>query len=375
MPILAVEKFIEKLNTNVVGDNTVLRFVVIFAIVIACFVLGRSLEFFLNKAADIGNRRKPDNVVSITLKSLAKPAYVLIMVFSAELCRLILILPEKLVVPAQKVTSGMLAIAIAYTLFHLVDIIEHYLLIFTSRTHNKLDDMLVPIIRKSLRVVIAIISAIFVAEVIFGSENIKGIMLSAGLGGMAIALAAKDTIANFFGSVNIFADRPFHIGEIVKINDYIGTIEEVGFRSTRIKTLDAHMITVPNSILTNTYIENISARPAIRRTDSLTITYDSGPEKAERAVKIIREILTDIPEVNTDTEKYGSKVYFNSFGDWSLNIYMSYWVSPPDYWLAMGIHQQVNLEIMRRFRDAEIEFAFPSQTIYMDGGDADQPQQ
>ena len=376
MQALVMYDIIEALNIKIVGENTILRFILILAVIILCFAVGRTLQFFLNKYAKLHEKKRGENIISITLRCLAKPVYVLTMVLAVGLCRFILILPTNLFGPSEKVIRGMFAIAIAYTLFHLIDIIEHYLLRLTNRTDNNLDNMLVPIIRKSLRVVIAIISTLFVAEVIFGPENIKGIMLSAGLGGMAIALAAKDTIANLFGSVNIFADRPFNAGDVIKIDKYIGTVEYVGFRSTRIKTLEGHMVAVPNSIITNTYVENISQRPAIRRRDSITITYNSGPEKAEKAVEIIKEILVKIPEVNVaDPKKYGVKVYFSNFGDWSLNIYISYWVSPPDYWLAMGIHQQINLEMMRRFRDAQIEFAFPSQTIYMDGGNANQPEQ
>jgi MscS family membrane protein len=223
--------------------------------------------------------------------------------------------------------------------------------------------MLVPIVRKALRLTIAIIAILLIAENILG-KSIQSLLMGAGVGGLAIAFAAKDTIANFFGSVTIFTDRPFQIGEVVKIGEHKGPVEEVGFRSTRIRTLEGHLVTIPNSVITNTTVENIGKRPFIRRTSNFTITYDSGPKKAKRAVEIIKEVLAGVPEINSDPDRL-ARVYFSDFNDWSLNIYMSYWVKPPDYWLFQEVNERINLEIMQRFEAEKIEFAFPSQTLYL----------
>jgi len=223
--------------------------------------------------------------------------------------------------------------------------------------------MLVPIVRKALRVTIAIIAVLLISENILGA-NVKSLLLSAGVGGIAVALAAKDTIANFFGSITIFTDRPFQMGELVKIGEHRGPVEAVGFRSTRIRTLEGHLVTIPNSVIASTNVENIGKRPFIRRTSNITITYDSGHTKAKRAVEIIKEVLNNVPEVNTDPEK-PPRVYFSDFNDCSLNIYMSYWVKPADHWLYHQVNEQVNLEIMKRFEAEQIEFAFPTQTLYV----------
>jgi MscS family membrane protein len=115
-------------------------------------------------------------------------------------------------------------------------------------------------------------------------------------------------------------------------------------------------------------IENIGQRPYICRTSNITITYDCGPGKAKKAVEIIKDILAGVAEVNADAEN-PPRVYFSDFADWSLNIYMSYWVKPPDYWLYHEVNERVNLEIMKRFEAEGIEFAFPSQTLYVKTGD------
>ena len=241
--------------------------------------------------------------------------------------------------------------------------IEHYLGRWTNRTETKLDDMLVPVVRKSLRVTIAIVSAIFIADNIL-EYNVQSILLSAGVGGIAIALAAKDTVANFFGSLTIFTDRPFQVEQLITVSGYTGIVEDVGFRSTRIRTLQGHLVTVPNSAVSNSTVENISSRPFIRRTSNITITYGSGLAKTEKAVSIIKDILAGVAEVNVDPDR-PPRVYFSDFNDWSLNIYVSYWVVPADYWGAKAVDERVNFEIMKRFEQAGIEFAFPSQTVYV----------
>jgi MscS family membrane protein len=223
--------------------------------------------------------------------------------------------------------------------------------------------MLVPVLRKSLRVTIAIVAVIYIVDNIL-DQNVQSILLGAGVGGVAIALAAKDSISNFFGSLTIFADRPFQIDELVDIEGNVGAVEEVGFRCTRIRTLEGHLVSVPNSIITSSLVKNIGKRPFIRRTSNITITYDSGTEKTSRAVEIIKDILAKVPEVNTLKDK-PPRVYFSDFNDWSLNIYVSYWVCPPDYWVFQEVNERVNFEIMKQFEAEGIEFAFPSQTLYV----------
>jgi MscS family membrane protein len=245
-----------------------------------------------------------------------------------------------------------------------VDVIEYYLNRLVGKTETKLDDMLVPIVRKALRITIAIIAILLISENILGADKVKSLLFSAGIGGIAVALAAKDTIANFFGSITIFTDRPFQMGELVRIGEHLGPVEEVGFRSTRVRTLQGHLVTIPNSVITNSCVENIGRRPFIRRTSNITVTYDSGHTKAKKAVEIIKEVLADVPQLNTDPER-PPRVYFSDFNDWSLNIYMSYWVKPPDYWLYHQVNEQVNFEIMKRFEAEHIEFAFPTQTLYV----------
>ena len=356
--------------------NEVWRFLLLLLVVIVAMAVGRIVQFAINNYAGRRDKKRGLTALTLFLRCLTKPISVAFFALGLYLCKLCLVFEDKTAVPVvegirstiekgwTKIAQAVAAIALAYALYRLVDIIEYYLQRWTDKTQTKMDDMLVPVIRKSLRITIAIIAALFIAETILGAEQIKTVLLSAGVGGIAIALAAKDTIANFFGSIAIFADRPFQIDEMIEIADHKGSVEQVGFRSTKIRTLQGHLVTVPNSVIVNSAVENIGRRPYIRRKSNITITYDSGQRGAERAVQIIKEVLSNVPEVNTDPEK-SPRVYFSDFNDWSLNIYMSYWVKPSDYWLYHQVNERINLEIMKRFEAEKIEFAFPSQTLYV----------
>ena len=360
---------LKTVNYEIIRGNTIWRFGLVLLVVMAAMAAGRIIQFAIKSYAMRLAKKRGQSSLTLLLKALANPIYVATFAAGIFFAKAPLFFDDEIGIRTAigggwtKLARVILAIAAAYGLYRLVDVIEYYLNRLVGKTETKLDDMLVPIVRKALRLTIAIIAILLISENILGT-NIKSLLLSAGVGGIAVALAAKDTIANFFGSITIFTDRPFQMGELIKIGEHRGPVEAVGFRSTRIRTLQGHLVTIPNSVITNSSVENIGRRPFIRRTSNITITYDSGHTKAKRAVEIIKEVLAGVPEVNTDPEK-PPRVYFSDFNDCSLNIYMSYWVRPPDYWLYQQVNEQVNLEIMKRFEAEQIEFAFPTQTLYV----------
>lgn len=260
------------------------------------------------------------------------------------------------------------AVAIIWFIFRLVDIVDVRLKQWAAATENTIDDMMAPLLGKTLRIFIIVIGGILIIRNLTGVD-IGPLLASLGVGGIAVALAAKDSIANFFGTLTIFFDRPFQVGHRVVFGSTDGVIESVGFRSTRIRTLDGHLVTVPNEGLVNTSIENIGMRPHIRWLNNLTITYDTPPEKVERAVAILREILDNHEGMHPD---FPPRVYFNGFNDWSLNILMVAWYHPADYWNMQEWQQRTCLEILQRFNEEGIDFAFPSQTLYLANDDARQ---
>jgi MscS family membrane protein len=262
----------------------------------------------------------------------------------------------------SRLTGTLVAIAITWFVYLLVDILEHWLTHLTSRSRSALDDQLVPMLRKTLRIVIVIMAALFIAQNIY-KWDIGALIAGLGLGGLAFALAAKDMLANFFGSITIFADRPFTLGDRVVIDGQDGMVEEVGFRSTRIRTLQGHLVTVPNGTVANTTVENIGRRPSIKRVLNVTVTYDTSLEKMEEGVAILRDMLDKRMEhFPVDSPP---RVYFSDFNAASLNIVVYYWFAPPDWWEYLQFTHEFNMELLRRFNEAGIEFAFPTQTLYV----------
>jgi MscS family membrane protein len=266
---------------------------------------------------------------------------------------------------AQKAAYVGATIAIIWFILRLVGVLDVYLKRWAAATESTIDDMLVPIVGKTIRLFIILIGAMIIIQNMTGLK-IGPLLASLGIGGLAVALAAKDSIANFFGTLTILFDKPFQVGHRITIDQYDGTVENVGFRSTRIRTLTGHLVTIPNEKLVNSSLENIGERPYIRWLTNIGITYDTPPDKVEKAVQIIREILENHEGMKED---FPPRVFFNGFNDWSLNIMVVVWYHPPDYWDYQAWQQKTCLEIMRRFEAEEIDFAFPSRTIYVANDD------
>ncbi|MDP7636416.1 MAG: mechanosensitive ion channel family protein [Phycisphaerae bacterium] len=260
------------------------------------------------------------------------------------------------------VCKAVAVLAVGWFIYRLVDVVEHFLLRWTSRTETQLDDQLVPLIRKTLRVVVVIVASLFIAQNIF-HWNIGALVAGLGLGGLAFALAARDMLANLFGSVTIFADRPFQLGDRIRVAGNDGMVEEVGFRSTRIRTLTGHQVTLPNAVVANSPVENIGRRPFIKRSLDVTVTYDTSPEKVHRAVEILRE-MCDARKGHFDPD-FPPRVFFSEFNADSLGISVFYWFTPPDWWGFLAFNHEFNMELLRRFNEEGIEFAFPTQTLYV----------
>ncbi|MBW2053051.1 MAG: mechanosensitive ion channel family protein [Deltaproteobacteria bacterium] len=253
------------------------------------------------------------------------------------------------------------AIAIIWFIYRLVQVIDLRIKKWADFTESTIDDTMAPLIGKTLRIFIVMIGGVLILQNLTGI-NIGPLVASLGIGGLAVALAARESIANFFGALTILFDKPFQAGERVMIDNYDGVVESVGFRSTRVRLLTGHQVTIPNEKAVNSTIENIGRRPHIRWLTNIGITYDTPTEKVEKAVSIIGEILENHEGMD---EEFPPRTFFNGFNDYSLNILVIAWYHPPVYWDYQAWIQGTCLEIMRRFETEGIEFAFPTQTIYM----------
>ena len=192
--------------------------------------------------------------------------------------------------------------------------------------------------------------------------ELRALLTGLGIGGLAFALAAKETLANFFGSVMIFVDRPFQIGDWIVVNGAEGIVEEVGFRSTRIRTFYNSVISVPNAVFTDAKIDNYGQREYRRTVCTLNLTYDTTPEQIQAFCEGIRAIII----ANAHTRKDYYEVHMSGFGAHSLDV-MVYFFFKVDSWTAeLRERHNVYLEIMRLAGDLGVCFAFPTQTLHVD---------
>ena len=257
----------------------------------------------------------------------------------------------------EKILIALIAITALYFTLRLIDTGVAYFKSRVEKTESKLDDTLLYVARLTLRT-FAVVVIVLLALDNLGIE-IAGLLAGLGIAGLAVALAAQQTLANIFGAITIFLDRPFRIGDAVSMEGFTGKIEAIGLRSTRLRTFDGTLVTLPNSIVANAKIDNWDARPTRRTNFTIGVTYDTSYEKLKRAVEILREVMANHP----GTAQY--RAYFNSYGDYSLNILVNHWCKYLDYEQYLQCIEEILFEIKKRFEEEGIEFAFPSQTLYV----------
>jgi MscS family membrane protein len=358
-------------NTKTFYGITWLKLILCFLMLFVVFLVERIVRLSIDRRwRRIEEKQEEKPIRHLILKSVAKPLSLFIWVYGTYFVLTPIFLNFRkpdgtnfVHTVAQQASDLGAAVALVWFIFKLVSIVDFQLKKWAASTDNAIDDVLAPLAGRTLRVFIVIIGGILIVQNLTGVK-IGPLLASLGIGGIAVALAAKDSIANLFGTLTILFDKPFQIGERIMIDKFDGVVEDVGFRSTRIRTLTGHLVTIPNEKVVSSGVENVGKRPHIRWLTNITITYDTPPDKVEKAVSIIKEILDDHEGMHPD---FPPRVYFNGFNDWSLNITVFAWYHPANYWDMQEWLQRTCLEILRRFKDEGIDFAFPSRTLYLAG--------
>jgi MscS family membrane protein len=193
--------------------------------------------------------------------------------------------------------------------------------------------------------------------------DVKALLAGLGIGGLAFALAAQDTIANLFGSIVVAIDQPFKLGETVRIGGNTGTVEDIGLRSTKIRLPDRSLVIIPNRTVANEAITNLSRFTGRRVEQVLGLTYDTTPEQMEAIVAEIRRIIT----AETEVDAASVHVYFRDYSASSLDIWVAYNAKDPDFAKHLARRQRINLAVMRAVAARGLSFAFPTSVMHLDG--------
>lgn len=258
----------------------------------------------------------------------------------------------------SKSLTIIVAVSLTYMALKFVDLVMGY---WRTRAKGEgdrtFDEQLFPIVRKSLKVFISVVAVLVTLDNM--DVDITAAIASLSIGGLAVGLAAQDTLANLFGAVSVFVDKPFKIGDRIQLESVDGIVESIGLRSTRVRNLDGHLITVPNKTMGNATITNITRRPNIKTVMNIGITYDTPAAKVQRAIAMLQEIYRAHPKTADLI------ISFNQFADSSLNILVVHWWGGLDYKEYLEGMQELNLVIKDRFDAEGISFAFPSRTLYL----------
>ncbi len=254
-------------------------------------------------------------------------------------------------------------VIVAWALYRCIRVITYMLDKITSKTESDLDNQLVPFVEKFLKVVVIVIGFILIVRE--WGYDINGLLAGLGLGGLAFALAAKDTLSNLFGSIMIITDRPFAVGDWIQTPGVEGTVEEIGFRSTKVRTFANSLVTVPNSLIANSTIENWSRMFKRRIFFKLGVTYTSSVNQVREAVERVKDAVRN----NEDIKQDFWLVNFSDFNDSSLDI-MVYCFTKTTAWAEfMKVQEDLLLTIMEKTREIGVSVAFPSRSVYMENPD------
>ena len=248
--------------------------------------------------------------------------------------------------------------------FQLITLLDVKMRAFAKRPDNSLDSLMVDITRKLLKIVLAVVTVLFIGQSIF-QLNITTLLAGAGVVGLAVAFASRETLSNFFGTLVIILDRPFRIGDRVQIGDVNGLVQSVGMRSTRVITANESVFSIPNSRIAEQPIENISNRGVIRYTLVLGLDYATSAEQLQQAMTILREITTDFK--GKDQPQYFPRIFFEEFGASALNIRVIMWLKTTSFDREEQLRTEVNLTILQRFNEAGLSLAFNTVTNNLTG--------
>ena len=336
--------------------NTIQIWILSFFIIILSMLLGKAVYWVFSKVVRGFTSRTSSKLDNIIVDTVEEPVVFFLISSGIWFGLRRLTVPEAVETAINNSFQILVALLIAWLLSRLFDAVcQEYLQPWVENSENDLDDQLLPILRKAVK------TAIWVLAVIIGLNNagynVGALIAGLGIGGLALAMAAKDTVSNLFGGVTVFTDQPFRIGDRIKIAGYDGTVIEIGIRSTKLQTLEGRIVTIPNAKFADAPVENVSREPSRKIILNLGLTYDTQPDKMQLAM----DLLKQIGDSNENTEEK-LIIFFNGFGDFAMNIMFIYYISKGAD--IANTQSEINMEILRQFNNNGLEFAFPTQTLY-----------
>ncbi len=337
-------------------ENTLEQWLLALLIIVGSVVVGKALYWIFGRVVRRLTAKTKTRLDDIVVDMIEEPAIFVMVLFGIWYGTNTLTLPDDVELWTGQVFQVLIVLTIAWLISRLFDTLyREYVVPLAAKTETDLDDQILPIARKSVKVVIWVMAIVVALD--NAGYNVGALLAGLGIGGLALAMAAKDTVSNIFGGFTIFVDKPFTLNDRVVAAGFDGVVKEVGLRSTRLETLAGRIVTIPNSKFSDSPVENVSAEPSRKVVVALGLTYDTTPEQMVQAMDLLKEIAAANPDLE---EKVVAA--FTDYGDFSMNITFVYYVKKGSD--IAGTRSAINLEILRKFNEHGLEMAFPTQTLY-----------
>lgn len=336
--------------------NTLESWGISILIIVGAVVVVKLISLFSRKVLKPFITRTPNHLDNVIYYSLESPIKFAVMLLGIWIAIHRLVYPNNFVKTIDNAYRILIVLDITWVFARLIGgLLEIYLRKeSTGQTHK-----MMPIIKRTALVLVWIIGIVMALSNI--GVNISALLGTLGIGGIAFALAAQDTVKNIFGAFTIFTDKPFNIGDTIRVDSFEGTVIDVGARSTKIMDYDKRIITFPNYKITDANIINISSEPKRRVVLNLGLTYDTTPEKMKEALDILKAIPERVENVSSNPSD--TTAVFTNYADSALVIMYIYFIEKQGD--ILGVTSNMNMEILSSFNKAGLEFAFPTQTVYI----------
>ncbi len=303
---------------------------------------------------------KESPVIDKYIDPISHPISFLIVISMLSAFLPLLEIPIQFNVWVANIVKALFPITITLIVYRSSDLIADFYSVLASKTETTVDDQLIPLVRKVIKIIIVILGLLYVLSVL--GVEITPLLAGASVGGLALALAAQDTLKNFFGSITIYTDSPFEVGDWIVFDGGEGVVEEIRVRSTRIRTFHNSVISVPNGILADLKIDNMGRRRFRRFRTQIGLTYDTPPDLIDAYVTGLRAIVKEHPKTKNDPYE----ISLNDFGPSSLNILVYIFFEVENWSQELKARQEFMLEAIRLSKELNVRFAFPTTTLHVE---------
>ena len=333
--------------TKTFYGNTVADWVKACVIVIAALILGRVLYWLIGRTIKRAAAKTKTHVDDVLVDLLEEPIVFGVIIAGIWYGLQTLTLPAEAGQAIDRIVWALFTLDGAWLVTRVFDaVVTEYLIPIARKTESELDDYLVPILSKSVKIAIWTVALIMALD--NAGFDVLAILGGLGIGGLAFALAAQDSVGNFFGSIAIFLDKPFRVGDRIQVQGYDGVVTTVGFRSTRIRTrYEGRIVTIPNQLIAKSDVVNVETENGRQ----VFAVYRLTPDMEDEQIQLAMDLLKGIAQSDPDTQEKVVTGFF-AITEYSRDIMLLYWIKPEAS--NLQTRTRINLEIVRQFKNRDI---------------------